>query len=309
MPSPSYLNTSLWTPGEARLVAVGGIDLSKGGKAECKDKYAFILAPGERPLSEGSSANVTGLPAYGADHPSCSGLSVSQITFEQAGDQSPVWYATVSYSAGESNSGDQTDDSKYTRLHIGYVNETRELTWDADHPEGSQNPKPVVNAAGDPFETVPMVERPLMEIQITRNQSASPSGLVNLNNTVNDAAVTVAGFSVPAKCGRLSIEADRNFGGSFAWTVNFRIVVNPATWDIEVLNNGYRYLETPSLGLASNKVKFTETTADGRVVECSTPQLLGLDGSKGDSSNRIYYLKFAAYNSAPWAALKLPASL
>ena len=52
-----------------------------------------------------------------------------------------------------------------------------------------------------------------------------------------------------------------------------------------------------------------ETTADGRVVECSTPQLLGLDGSKGDGANRIYYLKFAAYKSASWTSLKLPASL
>ena len=213
------------------------------------------------------------------------------------------------YSAAAANSDDSSDTSKYTHLHIGFVNESRELTWDADNPEGSQNAKPVVNAAGDPFETVPMVERPLMEIQLTRNQDQSPSEIINLNNTVNLAAVTVAGFSVPAKCGRLSIEADRNFGGAFKWTVTFRIVVNPATWDIEVLNNGYRYLETPSLGLASNKVKFTETTDDGRVVECSSPQLLGLDGSKGDGQNRIYYLKFAAYNSASWSTLKLPRTL
>jgi hypothetical protein len=156
MPSPSYLNTSLWTPGVARLISVGGIDIGKDGKGECKDKYAFVLADGERPLSDGANANVSGLPAYGAAHPATNELAVRQINFEQSADHSLVWYASVHYSAS-AKSNDSSDTSKYTRLHIGFANESRELTWDADNPEGSQNPKPVVNSAGDPFETVPMV--------------------------------------------------------------------------------------------------------------------------------------------------------
>ena len=98
----------------------------------------------------------------------------------------------------------------------------------------------------------------------------------------------------------------RNFGKGYEYSVNFRITVNPDTWALTVLQNGYRYY--PGGSGVSDPVKFTETTADGRVVECSTPQLLdeyGYDNRGGEP----VYATFAAYPSKNWAGLKLPATL
>lgn len=292
------LNTSLWTEGVARLVAVGGVDVGKG-KVECKDVYAFILAPGVRPNPDGTTPTVTGLPAYGDAHPDDDDLVVSNISFAQEDEHSHVWRATVTYSAGAANSGDSTDKAKYTRLHFGTVVESRELTVDADNPQVS-----VVNSAGDPFESVPQVERHFLEIQITRNQDALPD--MDLNGSVNSTAVTVAGVSIAAKCGRISIEADRNFGKGYKYSVNIRITVNPDTWALTVLQNGYRYYDGGS-GV-TDPVKFTETTADGRVVECSTPQLLDENGYDNRGGTPVY-ATFAAYPSKSWTSLKLPGNL
>ena len=294
------LTSGLWEAGVARLVAVGGIDIGKGGKGECKDTYAFILADGARPVIDGEHPTVTGIPAYGSAHPVDDSLSVTNIAFAQEGEHSHVWRATVTYSAGEDQDiGDEEDMARYTRLHFGTVTESQELTVDADN----ANVK-VVNSAGDPFESVPQVERHFLEIQLTRNQNSLPD--MSLNGSVNKTALTVAGVSIQVKCGRIAIEADRNFGKGYKYSVNFRITINPDTWALSVLQNGYRYY--PGGSGVSDPVKFTETTADGRVVECSTPQLLdeyGYDNRGGEP----VYATFAAYPSKNWAGLKLPANL
>ncbi len=300
MPVP--LASSFWEPGVARLVAVGGIDIGKGGKGECKDTYAFILANGVRPVTDGDNPTVTGLPAYGAAHPEDDSLSVTNISFAQEGEHSHVWRATVTYSAGEDQDigdDDEEDMARYTRLHFGTATESQELTVDADDDQVK-----VVNSAGDPFESVPQVERHFLEIQITRNQNNLPD--MSLNGSVNSTALTVAGVSIDAKCGRIAIEADRNFGKGYKYSVNFRITVNPATWALTVLQNGYRYY--PGGSGVSDPVKFTETTGDGRVVECSTPQLLDENGYDNRGGDPVY-ATFAAYPSKSWSSLKLPANL
>lgn len=298
---PSWINTELWTPGVARLVSVGGIDIGKGGKGECKDVYAFVLADGIRPIAAGENANVSGIPEYGEKHPDVDGLTVSNISFAQEVEHSRVWRATVTYSGSEDDKSEEGSEEeweyRYTRLHIGTVAETRELTEDAD------NQTPVVNSAGDPFESVPQVERHLIEIILTRNQDTLPD--MDLNGSVNASLAKVAGIDIAAKCGRIAIEAERTFGGKWKWSVSFRIVVNPDTWQLEVFQNGYRYKDS-----AGQLVKFTETTADGRVVECSSPQLLGPVGDGGDGRGRgPYYASFAAYPSKSWASLNLPKKL
>lgn len=291
----AWLTTTGWSVGTARLVSAGGVN-ETSGKREVKDVYGIILEDGSRP-----AAGSGGIPAYGAAHPSLDGFTVSSVDFDTPDPGSHVWRSTVTYSAGGANSGDSSDTSKYTRLHIGTVTESRELLTDAD-----DDTIPVVNSAGDPFESVPQVERHLTEIQLTRNQSASPaSDIESLNGTVNDSAITVCGITIPERCGRISIEADRLFGGSARWSVSFRIVVKPDTWDLTVLENGYRYKDA-----SGNLVKFTDTTEDGRVVECSSPQLLGPPGDGGDGRGRgPYYATFHTYPKASWTGLKLPSSL
>lgn len=292
--------TTPWTTRVARLIAVGGVDVASG-KNEVKDVYGIIMPTGVRP-----AAGSDGIPGYGDDHPDIEGLSVSHVSFAKPDEISNVWRATVTYSPGSKNEHQGEDEKepavdRYTRLHIGTVTETRDLTEDAE------DKSPVVNSAGDPFESVPQVEHHFVEIQLTRNQNTHPADIIaSLNGTVNATAIIVCGVHIEAKCGRISIEADRQFGNPFPWSVTFRIVVNPDTWAVTVLQNGYRYY--PGGSGVSDPVKFTSTTDDGRVVECSTPQLLDENGYDNRGGTPVY-ATFNQYKAASWASLHLPVSL
>ncbi len=291
--------TTPWTIGVARLISIGGVG-NASGKNEVRDIYGLIMNPGDRP-----AAGANGIPAYGDAHPDVDGLAVSNVSFAQPDETSNVWRATVTYSPGSTNTHEDEDEQevvdRYTRLHIGSVTENRDLTVDAE------NGTPVVNSAGDPFESVPQVERDFVEIQLARNQNTHPADIIAaLNGTVNSSDITVCGVSIPAKCGRIKIEADRQFGNPFPWSVTFRIVINPDTWAVTVLQNGYRYY--PGGSGVSDPVKFTSTTEDGRVVECSTPQLLDENGYDNRGGTPVY-ATFNQYKAASWASLHLPVSL
>ena len=289
--------SSPWTTGTARLTARGGIDVSNG-KVSVEDVYTIVLEPGARPVP-----GVGGIPDFGDPHPDATpdtddplnGLFVTGVSPSQPDPTSSVWHVRVTYGTGEKASDDEGDDSgTWVSKRIGFAHYQETLDTDS---EGTV----VANSAGDAFEDAPQVDRSLVEYTFVKRCRTSPAAsVVSLHDTINDAPVTVLGQVIPARCGRLALEAEQNAGEN--WTMTIRITVNPATWDLKVLQNGYRYKD-----INGNLVKFTDTTADGRVVECSTPQLLGPVPEGGDGRGRgPYYATFKPYRAESWSDLHLP---
>lgn len=289
-----------WTSEVARLSAKGGLEVTGKGKAKLADVYTVVLSRGTRP-----APGKFGIPDYGDAYSAESGegddfenLCVTNIAFSQPDPTSNVWEATVTYEKrGTSiSTGEGEPEGEWTRAIVGFESYQEELTTDSDG-------TPVVNSAGDAFENAPNIDRDLLSIQLEKTCRNSPVSIVSsLNGTINESAVSVLGVSIAARTGRVKLEAEHLFGTKANWRLSIRIVVNPDTWDLKVLQNGYRYMD------GGNLVKFTELTADGKVVECSTPQLLGPEG--GDGRGRgPYYAEFKPYPAASWTQLNLPDSV
>jgi hypothetical protein len=294
----------------ARLQQRGGICISEGRRT-IDDVY--VLVADTRDFRPQPGAN--GVPAYGADHPDNSALGatyrVKTVTFSQPDATSLVWFAKVSYRrvAVSANGGGDGEDpeeppeepveeetSVWTQAKITTFELQEELAQDA-------NGSAIVNAAGDPFENPPTITRPLPEILLTKRVDSSPAADVyQLSGSVNSASVSCLGLTIPARCGRLLLEGEYDFG-SGEWLLNIHIRINPDTWDFTLLQNGYRY----DAG-ADGMVKFTETTDDGRVVECQTPQLLAEDGGDGRESGPVFST-YEVYRAESWASLGLPSNL
>lgn len=288
-----------WITGNARLTAKGGLAVGSNGKTSTEDTYTVILNNGTRPI-----AGLYGIPAQDSPHPDASSnemfasLVAKTIDFEQPDPTSNIWLARVRYEqVGTSVSGGEGDDGVWTTARIARSSHSETLTEDA-------NGKIVVNAAGDAFEDAPNIDRDFLEVILVKRCSASPVATVEaLNGTINSSNDSVLGISIPARCGRVKLEAERLFGQGKTWQLSIHITINPNTWDLKVLENGYRYKD-----IEGNLVKFTDITSDGKTVECSSPQLLGPEG--GDGRGRgPYYAVFQPYKDASWSRLRLPTNV
>ena len=305
----NWLNSSVWTEGTAQIVRKGALDVDSRGKPQIEDIYGLLLAPGTRP-----AAGQNNIPAYGADFPDTvegySGLIVKGVKFSQPDPHSRVWEARVTYALPDKNDSDDEEEdpegddpppiesSGWKRIRLGYQQNQREFSEDV---EGTA----VLNSAGDPFENAPTIDTPLTQLTLVGRTRREPlADCVALNNTINSSAETVLGVSIDAKKGLLSIDAECDFDAEDPiWTITATITINPAGWDMKVLQNGYRYKDANG-----NVVKFTETTEDGRLVECTTPMLLTAEGGDGRGGEPAY-ATFKPYAEASWSRLSLPSSV
>lgn len=297
-----------WTT--AKLIRAGGLCVNDKGEPSVEDVYALVLTPGARP-----QAGESGIPARGAAHPNAAtndeyeGLVVKSVMFSQPGAHSRVWEAKVVYGLknGRDPSQDEEEEGEdpptpvttpgWKRIRLGYQQNQREFTQDVD---GTA----VLNSAGDPFDNAPTIDTPLTQLTLSGKTRYNPlSYCVSLNNTINSSAETVLGVSIDAKTGLLSIDAECDFEAADPiWTITATITINPAGWDMKVLQNGYRYKDANG-----NVVKFTETTEDGRLVECTTPMPLTATGGDGRGGEPAY-ATFKPYAEASWSRLSLPSS-
>lgn len=162
----------------------------------------------------------------------------------------------------------------------------------------------VVNTVGDPFDPPPERTRYTRKITITRNtQAFSPADAKTLQNTVNEAAITINSESIDAECAHL-----------LRWSARTSVWTNPTTgsettyyeetieieldadgFELQLRNQGFRY--RPAVG-ADPVVK---TDASGQPV--SVPVLLKEDGTIETDPDNAHYLSFQPYKITSWSNL------
>ena len=160
----------------------------------------------------------------------------------------------------------------------------------------------VVNAAGDPFDSVPQRDEVYPCVRYGYKEKQFDAAHIWLNNCINQAGVTVLGvYFAPHTC-RLKVECHKNLDADdypYEWTYTFEgrdcwvetaqlIDIAggvPATvyatdgaksnigWDVAIAECGFNYL------LDGEKVKFTILDDQGNATEPSLPQFLDTDGS------------------------------
>ena len=179
---------------------------------------------------------------------------------------------------------------------------------------------PVQNSAKVWFDPPEMIDDALLTIGISRNTEHSdfdPAVLNKFVNTLNSAAVTVAGIVIGITKGWV-----RDYKATKAWTnanqpywqENVEIVINPETWVKAIMDRGIMVAaESGSGGTASspgNLVKY-EKVLDEDGDQMREPVMLNGDGQRAGGGEPVY-IEFHGYWEAEWGTpstgMKLPAN-
>jgi hypothetical protein len=283
----------------------------------CTEVYSFFLEAGKLPHigtpPDSSSSAVTGLPAAGSAHPANAAIIVQSYSFTATSDNKTghdAWECAVRYDLKFVSDDDSGESYRYTAKRLGTVECSVDLIADAETGE------PVVNAAGDPFDSVPQRTIFSPAVEWRRKQATSPAALCELSGTVNAREFTALGVTFPPRTGRLFVSADWTPGDEhWPWEVTYRIegrnlyvwidgsLVNIG-WDEAFLECGYKYRETPG----GKKVRFMDADEEtGQLRPSAMPQPLRADGTDG----RRYppaIRRVATARESDWSGLNAPAS-
>lgn len=317
-----------WTAGVARLSERG--EVSTTGATDVYTVY-WPDTSGTFTLSDVTS----GLPATGDAHPANADLVVSEF---RVGDHEPgvVWRRiSVVYSRGENEeeSGSGGSESIGTLTALDYPIYTQSGDLVADQVSGA----PVLNSAGDVFDSVPTVETLYTGVHWTRRLSswAKVSPQLALSGTVNAATVTIYGIEFRKRTARLRITARNTFDGSSRpWELDvtveprhtfvdsscaFRPDPNMAAydavaglgydlgWDVAILDCGYQWLDTSAS--PPEKVRFTVRGESGAESAPQLPQLLTAEGrSNQEGTYPKSFLVVRTCQGSDWTGLKFKTS-
>lgn len=308
-----------FTPLVARLARHGAVKCTARGTPESTtDTYQIFVPDTDARIVP---ADVSGLPKPGDAHPLHPRLQLQSLTVREHAPGETVREIEAEYVRGGATSQTPTPSEKIGIITaFDYTAET--LTQDLVH--DAITGAPVLNSAGDVFDSVPSVERVLTGIHIARLEAEAPLSALAMSGAVNAAAITIGGVTFAPRTARLRVTARNRLDGSaYPWEVDYTITPRtnkvpggtyvPAGveegytdydfgWDVVLYECGYRYIDADG-----KLVGFTVEGADGETRAPDMPQPLTNDGR--DNSGGGYgdvYLVVRAYPGADFASLQLP---
>lgn len=252
------------------------------------------------------------IPDKGDAHPDWSHIRCRSVTPEATKSFRAI-ILTAEYSARTSSSTDpdnptdepwKIDFPNATDTEI--VEKTKFATTDSGQEKGVGADEPIQNAAGEwidpPIEetTYPTV------IECSKNIAVgdvSASEMRTYRGSINNAAITIAGYNIPKWVGRMvgfSCMHQNNKGVEY-YTLTYRILLNEDTWIRVVLNRGFHQL-------AGGSIEPIILTGGTAIV--SKAQNLNTDGTWGESVIPNW-LRFATIPEQDWSSLTVtpPTSL
>ena len=324
MSTPATLG--YWTAGVARLSERG--EVAPTGATDTYTVYWPTTDDAAHPFS--LSDVTSGLPDEGDAHPANADLTVAEFRIQ---DHEPgVQWRRISvvYTRGdeesESGSGGSSSIGKLTALDYPVYTQSGDLV--CDQASGA----PVLNSAGDVFDSVPTVEALYTGVHWTRRLSSwsAVSPQLALSGTVNSAAVTIYGVSFAKRTARLRITARNTFDGSSRpWELDGTVeprhtfvasghqyrpdstmaaydsVVGRGYdigWDVAILDCGFQYIDPATT--PPQKIRFTVVDEAGNESAPQLPQLLTATGEDGRAYGSQSFLVVKTCAGDAWSALK-----
>lgn len=227
-----------------------------------------------------------GLPALGTVHAVNPNLAVSGYEFEEGdGAEKQMVKVTVRYSqiqrSSESAGSGVTDAVEEWGWSSGSV--ARDLTHDVETGVA------VLNSAGDPFDSVPQVDRPLLTFRKTIKTKGRKNWQQHIG-CVNASAVTIGGMTCAARTIKVDgVDEERIFGDAYGWkyryTISMQYLSNKVKvggaselseigWDIAFVDQGLR-------GISDGEpFRFTDKDEEGNEVPSSLPVLMDGGGQR-----------------------------
>lgn len=310
-------STGNFTHGVARLVSIGDVEYNASGDVmEYTATYNVVVADASTIVT---LSDISGLPAKRETSPAFPTLWVSSYNVSRKGVGSRVWVVDVSYVlkpifSGEAPGGDS--DVEIESVNWGYVESQEDAVFDA------KSKLPILNSAGDPFDSVPQKIVCSPQVTIVRNEAASPAPLIWHTGKINSSEVTIAGVTFSEHSAMIRITAEDTLESSLRYRVTYEIVgkskvafvesmsagAGPQAtfeetdvgWNMPMLQCGYQYIDD-----SGKKVKFATVDESGELKEVSQPQLLTSAG--GDGRKETPVLKVVQlYEEIDFSTFNLP---
>lgn len=309
-----------FTEGVARHVDTGKIEQSSDGTVtSCSETYQVVVADASVRISP---AAITGIPQKNAAHPTIGDLYVDGYSWSHIAKGSKVWECAVHYKRKRlisTGSGTSAKSEIVTLMDWGYESGSSDVVADVD------SGNPLVNSAGDPFDTVSQYDEVHPVVRYGVKTKDFDVTTFWWNNCINMSDVTVLGIDFPAHTCRLRIECRKNlddndfpyewtytFEGRSCWVKSSQLTTAsgsaPSTsydtdgglsnigWDLAILQCGYRYLDSND-----EPVKFVDKDEDGNPIEASAPHLLNTDGTELSPTADGIFLLVRVYREANFA--------
>ena len=273
-----------------------------GGINSLRRKYQIVMDS----TMDSETLSFSGVPAIGSAHPTYNYLFVSSYDIEEGeGAEKKTLTVWVNYERSEVYiDGEGEEQTTCAVEHWGWdaSTEQKELVSDADG-------KPVLNSAGDPFDSVPLVSTYSPVFTKVVKFTSRKSSVMACNCKVNDGAVTIGSMSCPEGSLLCSVEEERLIGDAnwkYRYTIRLKYKTNKVKiagadaltdigWDVAITDAGMRELDSGVPTLI--KVIDHET---GKRCAVTSPELLDGQGSavsrsaSGDAAVP-YNFRFKAY--------------
>ena len=249
--------------------------------------------------------NYTGLPKVGDAHPSLTGFYCTSRDFEEGeGKAKTTVVVTVNYEPTTTETSGEGEDAVSCQVEEwGWDDGTdeKELTSGVDG-------TPVLNTAGDPFESGPKVSAPAPVFTKVMKFKARQSGWQNVVCCVNSSQITVGGVTCPVgsllcTVGEKRIIGDENW--KYQYTVRLRYKSNMVKiagadsltdigWDVAITDAGMRELDDNG----EKKIIRAIDKETGKMCTVTSAALLDGQGKKLEDGDDPYNFRFQAYSRA-----------
>lgn len=330
MPTPASLG--YWTDKTARLAVAGEARFSSEGTPQSvSDVWRCWVASKAAAAAHLDLSDIAGLPQPGDTHPKFTDLQVVGYSIAEYEPGRNFRDVTVEYefpgaADDEGGGGGGTEEvGKITALDYPLYTQSGDLVADVE------TGAPVLNSAGDVFDSVPQIEEIFTGVHFVRRTKKSNNALLPLSGTVNLTQIKAFGITFPARTVRLRLQQRYMFDGSRRpWELDVTLeprhnfvesgcaflptgaeTGRPSEagrgydfgWDVALLECGFQYIDSGT----HEKVRFTVTADDNTKTAPQLPQLLKSDGDSnqdGQYPKAVLIVKTA--KGADWTALKIP---
>lgn len=304
----------------ARHKESGGLQQSSDGSIRSASEIFEVMMPAGTEYID--PTQISGLPVKDSRHPKYLTLYVRDYSWQHVDEGSLLWRCTVSYEVRSASTAQGDDIERIVSLEWGSSSAQADVVTDA------LLGLPVVNSAGDVFDTVPTMEEVYPTVHLVQREKRHRPETLALDGAINDAAFTVAGITFSRHTCRLRVtcrkltdttdlkyEYDYTFEGrnhpintAHAFFLDGSQITGYAEsdglsdigWDFELVQAGFRYLDNDI------PTKFLDTNADGGQSEPALPHPLDEFGMPLAPGEPLRVLVVRAYPDADFSILRVP---
>ena len=224
----------------------GGLSARRGRNTQGSRTYTHTYKlKTTDPTSEGEYevGSFAGLPVIGDPHPSDPNSVVVDIDVNNTSPPNG-WTVVVSYSDKREFSGNVAQDE----VLVSFSSENYEVLVQRD-----KDGYGLTNSAGDPFYTPPTAQATTINANVSFNAYSLSTSYLLFLDYVNETSCEVGGVAFAArtlKYGNLQVGQRQYRNGLPFYPVSYQFKFNPNTWDVSILDAGFREINLRGVAVA-----------------------------------------------------------